>query len=161
MAESRRRARPKSQEGFFRRLFPRYENTSVDLTFLVMVILLLVFGLIMVFSASYPSANAKYGNGLYFIQKQAMWAVLGVGAMIFTMKFDYRLYKKFALPIAMVTIALLILVLFSTPIKGSRRWLGFGSFTIQPSEAAKIAVIIYFAASLSAPFVKTFLVPSN
>lgn len=125
------------------------KKTSVDVGFLATVILLLVFGLIMVFSASYPSANYNYGNGLYFIQRQAIWAVLGVGAMIFTMKFDYRLYKKFALPIAIVTIVLLILVLFSSPIKGSRRWLGVGSFTIQPSEMAKIAVIIYFAASLS------------
>ena len=53
MAEKKRAARKKTQERFFRRLFPRYENTSVDLTFLVMVILLLVFGLVMMISASY------------------------------------------------------------------------------------------------------------
>ena len=67
MAESRRRARPKSQEGFFRRLFPRYENTSVDLTFLVMVILLLVFGLVMMFSASYAQGYYREGNSYHYI----------------------------------------------------------------------------------------------
>ncbi len=125
------------------------KKTSVDVGFLAVVILLLVFGLIMVFSASYPSANYKYGDGLYFIRKQALWAVVGIGAMIVTMKIDYRKYKKYAFMIALATVVLLVLVLASPPIKGSRRWLGFGSFSFQPSEAAKLAVIIYFAASLS------------
>ncbi|MBO5930303.1 MAG: putative lipid II flippase FtsW [Clostridia bacterium] len=125
------------------------KKTSADLGFLAVVILLTVLGLIMVFSASYPSANYKYGDGLYFIRKQALWAVIGFAAMIVTMKIDYRLYKKNALWILLVTVVLLLLVLASTPIKGSRRWLGFGSISFQPSEAAKLAVIIYFAASLS------------
>ncbi len=125
------------------------KKAGVDIGFLAVVIMLLVFGLIMVFSASYPSANYKYGDGLYFIRKQALWAIIGVGAMLVTMKIDYRKYKKYAMPIAVVTLVLLVLVLASSPIKGSRRWLGFGSFSFQPSEAAKIAVIIYFAASLS------------
>ena len=77
MAESRRRARPKSQEGFFRRLFPRYENTSVDLTFLVMVILLLVFGLVMMFSASYAQGYYREGNSYHYIVRQLLWAVAG------------------------------------------------------------------------------------
>lgn len=125
------------------------KRSGADMGFFAVVVLLLVFGLIMVFSASYPSANYRYGNGLYFIQKQSIWAVAGFVAMVFTMKTDYRIYKKFALPIAIVTLVLLVLVLASTPIKGSRRWLGFGALTFQPSEAAKIAVIIYFAAGLS------------
>lgn len=122
---------------------------SVDLGFLAVVLMLLILGLIMVFSASYPSANYNYGDGLYFIKKQAMWAIIGVGAMFFTMKFDYRRYKKLLGPIVGVTFVLLLLVLASTPIKGARRWLGVGSFSFQPSEAAKIAVIIYLAAGLS------------
>ncbi len=125
------------------------KKSTIDVGFLAVVILLVVFGLIMVFSASYPSANYRYGNGLYFIQKQAIWAALGALAMVFTIKFDYRLYKKYALQIAVVTLVLLLLVLFSRPINGARRWLGVGSFTIQPSEMAKVSVIIYFAAALS------------
>ncbi len=125
------------------------KTNSVDVGFLSVVIILLVFGLIMVFSASYPSANARYGDGLYFIRRQAIWAVLGVAAMAVTMKTDYRIYRKFAMPIAIATLVLLVLVLASRPINGARRWLGVGALTIQPSEIAKVAVIIYFAAGLS------------
>lgn len=124
-------------------------KAGVDVGFLSVVIILLVLGLLMVFSASYPSANYNFGDGLYFIRRQAIWAVLGVGALIFTMRFDYRLYKKLAVPIALVTLVLLVAVFAFPATKGARRWIGFGSFSFQPSELAKIAVIIYFAAGLS------------
>ena len=93
MAESRRRARPKSQEGFFRRLFPRYENTSVDLTFLVMVILLLVFGLVMMFSASYAQGYYREGNSYHYIVRQLLWAVVGLGAMFVFSRMDYHVWR--------------------------------------------------------------------
>ncbi len=125
------------------------KRTGIDVGFLAVVILLLVIGLVMVFSASYPSASHLYGDGLYFIKRQAAWSFLGLIAMFFTMRFDYRNYKKLATPIALVTIALLVVVLAMPPIKGARRWLGIGSFSFQPSEMAKIAMIIYFAAGLS------------
>ncbi len=124
-------------------------KSSLDLGFLTVVILLAVFGLIMVFSASYPSANYRYGDGLYFFRKQGIWVLLGFVGMLFTIKYDYRKYKKNALVIAIVTLAFLGLVLLSPAINGARRWLGFGGFSFQPSEMAKISVIIYFAAALS------------
>ncbi len=125
------------------------KKAGIDVGFLSVTIILLTLGLIMVFSASYPSANYNYNDGLYFIRKQAIWAALGVAAMIATIKIDYRVYRKFAFPIAIVTLVLLLIVLAMPAIKGSRRWIGVGSLSFQPSEAAKIAVIIYFAAGLS------------
>ncbi len=125
------------------------KKSGMDLGFLATVILLVVLGLIMVFSASYPYANYRYGNGLYFISRQAIWALLGLFAMLFTAKVDYRVYKKLAVPILAVTFVLLALVLASSPIKGSRRWLGIGSFSFQPSELAKVSVIIFLSAVLS------------
>ena len=125
------------------------KKSSIDIEFLSVVIILLTFGLIMVFSASYPSANYKYGDGLYFIKKQAIWAVLGFAAMIITMKIDYRVYKKFAVPIGFVTLVLLGMVFIFPAYNGAHRWIGIGSLSFQPSEMAKIAVIIYLAASLS------------
>ncbi len=125
------------------------KKAGIDVGFLSVTIILLTLGLIMVFSASYPSANYNYNDGLYFIRKQAIWAVLGVAAMIATIKIDYRAYRKFAFPIAIVTVVLLLIVLAMPAIKGARRWIGVGSLSFQPSEAAKIAVIIYFAAGLS------------
>ena len=125
------------------------DKGGFDMALLTVTLLLLVFGLIMVFSASYPSANYNYNDGLYFIRKQAIWAALGVVAMIFTMRFDYRMYKKLANPIAITTLILLVAVFAFPATKGARRWIGFGSVSFQPSEMAKISVIIYFAAGLS------------
>lgn len=123
---------------------------SVDFGFMVSVLLLLVLGLIMVFSASYPSAYYQFGNGFYFIQKQFLWAVFGVGAMIITAKFDYHKYKKYAVPILAACVLLLLAVLVAgISNKGAKRWLGFGSLSFQPSELAKIGLIIYFAYSMS------------
>ena len=126
------------------------KRSGVDMGFLSVTIILLVLGLLMVFSASYPSANYKYNDGLYFIRRQAIWAALGFGVMLFTIKVDYHLYRKFAAHIGIVTVVLLLIVLASTPINGARRWLGVGALTIQPSELAKVSIIIYFAATLSA-----------
>ena len=125
------------------------KKTGMDIGFLATVILLVVLGLIMVFSASYPSANYRYGNGLYFITRQAMWAGAGAIVMIIASNYDYKKYKKLAGPIMIATFIMLILVLASSPIKGARRWLGFGSFSFQPSEFAKISVIIFLAAVLA------------
>lgn len=125
---------------------------SYDFGFMLTALLLLVLGLIMVFSASYPSAYYQYGNGFYFIQKQFIWAVLGVFAMIFTANFDYRNYKRLAKPILYISIALLIAVLIvGSETKGAKRWIGigFGGLGFQPSEVAKIGLIIYYAYSLS------------
>ncbi len=126
-----------------------FRKGGIDAGFLSVVIILLVLGLLMVFSASYPSANYNFDDGLYFIRRQAIWAGIGVAAMIFTIRFDYRLYKKLAVPIAIATLILLVAVFAFPAVKGARRWIGFGSFSFQPSEMAKIAVIIYFAAGLS------------
>lgn len=125
------------------------KKTGIDVGFLATIILLVVLGLIMVFSASYPSANYRYGNGIYFITRQAIWAGAGAVVMIFTATFDYKKYKKLATPIMIATFIMLVLVLASSPIKGARRWIGFGSVSFQPSEFAKISVIVFLAAVLS------------
>lgn len=129
----------------------RIKKTQYDFGFLLTVIILLIIGLIMVFSASYPSAYYSHdGNGFYFIERQLIWAVLGVFAMIFTANYDYRNYRRLAPMLLGITVVLLLLVL--TPLgrtfNQARRWLGVGSLTIQPSEIAKITLIIFFAYSL-------------
>ncbi len=127
------------------------KKTGMDLYFISAVFTLVVLGLLMVFSASYPSANYRYGNGMYFITRQFAYAVLGTIAMLVTSRIDYRIYKadKVQKLIMGVTFALLIIVLFTTPLKGARRWLGLGFATIQPSEIAKITIIIFFAKVIS------------
>lgn len=128
----------------------RLTKTGYDFGFLLTVVVLLVLGLLMVFSSSYPYAYYYFNDGLYFIKRQLMWALLGSVAMAFTANFDYRNYKKLAVPILVVSFLLLVAVLLvGVKTKGARRWLGVGAITIQPSEIAKLGLIIYFAASLS------------
>ncbi len=125
-------------------------KTGFDFGFLFAVVILLTIGLLMVFSASYPYAYYKFSDGLYFIKRQLIWAALGTVAMIFTANFPYQKYKKYAFPILATSAVLLLAVLvIGIELNGAKRWLGFGSMTFQPSEVAKLALIIYFAASLA------------
>lgn len=128
----------------------RLTKNGFDFGFLLTVIILLALGLIMVFSSSYPYAYYYFNDGLYFIKKQLMWAAVGAIAMVFTANFDYRNYKRLAFPILAVSFILLLAVLVvGKDLNGAMRWLGVGGLTFQPSEVAKLALIIYFAASLS------------
>ena len=150
MAEKKRAARKKPQERFFRRLFPRYENTSVDLTFLVMVILLLVFGLVMMFSASYAQGYYREGNSYHYIVRQLAWAALGLLAMFLFSRMDYHVWRKLALASFPVVAGLLIACFFMPPVNEARRWIFIGNFQFQPSELAKFSLVLLFAHFLTA-----------
>ena len=129
----------------------------MDLPFLMLVMLLVGIGLIMVFSASYASAyyDAKVGNNpLFYIKRQAMFAVVGVVVMYLVSKINYQTFRILSIPLLIVAIGLLVLVLtpLGVEINGAQRWLKMALVagpTYQPSEIAKIAVIIFFAARLS------------
>ncbi|HEY5585172.1 MAG TPA: putative lipid II flippase FtsW [Ruminiclostridium sp.] len=116
------------------------------------VIILLSLGTIMVFSSSYYFSTKQFGESFYFLKSQLLYMVLSIGVLIITMNFDYRKWGKISPLILMVSIGLLILVLIpgvGVEVKGARRWLGVGSRTIQPSEIAKIALIMFLSFSLS------------
>lgn len=122
------------------------EVKPLDLPLLVLVLLLLVSGLIALFSASYATAYYNEGNSFAFISRQLLWAVLGVAFMFIISRIPYQIFHRLALPIMLVTIVLLIIVLFMPPIKGCRRWIFIGNaLNLQPSEIAKFAVTVFFA----------------
>ncbi len=124
---------------------------SIDFTFLIVVLMLLAYGLIMVFSASSASAHYLYNDAFYFIKRQFLWALVGLAAMFVTSRINYKLYYRFAIPILIATAVLLILVKIpgiGQVRNGARRWLGVGQLTFQPSEIAKYALIIFLAKSL-------------
>ncbi|ABX06148.1 MAG TPA: putative lipid II flippase FtsW [Herpetosiphon sp.] len=114
---------------------------------------LVAFGLVMVYSSSFYVAYAEYGSSVYWVLRQTMWAIAGVGAMIATMRFDYRKLRRFSLPLMLITLFLLLLVLLLpehiTKVNGASRWINIGPVGMQPSEIAKFAAIIYFADWLS------------
>ncbi|GAX91007.1 stage V sporulation protein E [Effusibacillus lacus] len=124
-----------------------YDRKNPDLIIIVTVLLLLGLGVVIVYSASAIKAEGTYGDSFYFAKRQLLWAIAGLGMMFFMMNFHYTRLKKCAKTIMLVCFLLLILVL--TPLgverNGSQAWLGIGSFGIQPSEAAKLGLIVFFA----------------
>ncbi len=125
---------------------------ALDRMLLLDIIILVVFGLIMVFSASAPAASAYQNNPYYYIIRQAIFAAMGLAVMWILSYFDYHNFEKFAFLILVGS----FLLLFAVYIPGigvvrnnARRWINIGISTLQPSEVVKVAIIIYFAYSLS------------
>lgn len=113
---------------------------------------LVIGGLVMVLSASSVSAYARYGDSFLFFQRQAMYAVVGVLALLLTSRMRYRAWQRLAAPFLGLTIVLLAFVLHPTSgvaAYGSSRWIALGPVTIQPSEIAKLALIVFAAAVLA------------
>ncbi|SFP21458.1 cell division protein FtsW [Oscillibacter sp. PC13] len=168
MAQQQRRRRPISREEALARQ-QRQEELSqreqesrelakgpIDLPFLVLVLLLTGIGLIMLLSASFPSAYYESGNPMAYFYRQAIFAVMGVAAMLLIGKINYQRFRALAKPLLFLSIILLVLVLIPhNPIalsaNNATRWLGIRgtSLRFQPSEIAKVAVVIYFSDSIS------------
>lgn len=128
---------------------PLFVQGQMDIQFFILVIVLLVFGLMMLFSASYVRAFEEEGNSYYYILKQAKFALLGLAGMYAASRFNYRLFHYFAYLIWFVSLILLAIT-YVMPIRnGARRWIFIGSFSFQPSELAKFAIVILFAHLIS------------
>ncbi len=130
----------------------RYHTTKTyqkpDWLFIVTVLVLLGFGLFMVYDASAVRAFYDFGDGFRFLKYQGIWVGVGLVVFIIFQNIDYHIWQKLALPMILGTIGLLILVLIpgvGTEVYGAKRWV----FGIQPSEFAKLSVLIYFAAWLT------------
>ena len=118
----------------------------------VLVLFLVAFGCLMVYSASFYSASVRFDNEYFFLFKQLLGVVLGIFAMIFFTFFDYHLLKKFRYIILAVSVVLLILVFvpgFGVQSYGANRWVNILGISIQPSEITKFALILFLASYLS------------
>ena len=139
------------------------KHGDISLSFFAYVMILLVVGIVMMSSASYAWAYSEHGgDGLFYAKSQAKNAIIGFAAMIFFMKMDYHNFKSVRLPLLktfniagllyVVGLILLILVLAigndEGGSMGAKRWLTLGPINFQPSEVAKLAIIIYFAYSM-------------
>ena len=118
---------------------------------LVLVTLALVaFGLVMIFSATSAAAALGDGDPVDFLKRQGIYALLGIGLMVAASRFDHRRLRNLAPPLVLVALVLCIVVLAIGPeINGARRWLTFGPMTLQPSELAKLALLVFAAAYLA------------
>ena len=123
-----------------------------DYKLLISVIILAFFGLIMIYSSSNVWAEYKYNNQYKYLINQFIFFIMGIISMIVISKVDYNLYKKKSNIILLICFILLVLVLIpgiGIIRNGSRSWFGFAGFGIQPSEAAKIGLVIFVSKYLS------------
>ncbi len=123
-------------------------RSSTAVLLVATVVVLNVVGVVMVLSASSVSSLTNYGSPWYFFFRQIMWTVLGLGAFVLAVRFDYRKWRTLIRPLLIASVVLLVVVLIpgiGVYVSGSRRWLGMGMFRFQPSEIAKLALLLYAA----------------
>ena len=122
-----------------------------DLVIMLMAIALTCFGVVMVYSASNIMAAKRFHDGFFFLKRQGIFAILGFAIMLGVMRIDYRFWKKMAVPALAGCLILLVMVLIpgiGGKAGGSTRWIKLPGFNLQPSEMAKLALIMYMAYSL-------------
>jgi cell division protein FtsW len=144
-----RRDSAQSERGSLR----SYAAAPPDTVLFACVAALVAIGLVMVFSASSATAYADYGDVAYYVKRQFVWLVVGLAAAYAAYRIDYQKLKKpapYLLLGAIVALALVFVPHIGFGANGGRRWLGFSSVSLQPSEFAKLALVIYLAAMLSA-----------
>ena len=167
LTQQKQRRRPMSREEMLarqerQRLRKEKEQESrelargpIDLPFCLLVLLLTAIGLVMLLSASFPSAyyETKNNDPMHYFTRQGVFAIMGVAAMFFISKINYQRFRAFAKPLLFIAIILLVLVLIpgiGQTRNNATRWIGVGElFTFQPSEIAKLAVVLYFSDSIS------------
>lgn len=132
------------------------KRAEMDISFLALVVILLAIGVTMVLSASFARAyfdpgGVTKGKATYYFIRQFIFAALGVAAMIICSRLPVGFYKRFSMPVLIAAVILLMLVpIIGTNANGAKRWIGLGAFTIQPSEIAKIGIILAFASMICA-----------
>ena len=132
---------------------PWFVGGQMDLPFLLLTLLLTVMGLVMLFPASFPSANYETGDPTFYLKRQGLFALLGLAAMVVMSRMNYQKLRRYSVLLVGISLFLLLLVLvpgLGINENGATRWLGKkGVLTFQPSEIAKLAVIVFFADSIS------------
>lgn len=121
---------------------------SPDYWLFLVVLALLGLGVVMVYSASAILATDRFRDAHFFLKKQLFWAVLGLGVMWGVMAVDYRRWRPLVSPLLALAFVLLVLVLvppFGQSINGTRRWLRWGPVSVQPTELAKLVLVVYLA----------------
>lgn len=122
------------------------KKRSFDYSLLAVVLLLVIMGLLILYSTSAYNGRVKFQDSFYYLKKQAFATSLGLALLYIVANLDYHVWKKFAIPAYVLAILLSVAVLlFGDEYNGSKRWLSFGPLSFQPSEFAKIAVILFLA----------------
>ncbi|TCT16857.1 cell division protein FtsW [Natranaerovirga pectinivora] len=124
---------------------------QIDFTLFIVVIFLVAFGIIMIYSSSAYYSRIRFGDEMHFLKRQLLWAIIGVGAMIFVSNVNYHRLKSYSLILYLASLLFLGLVLIiGEEINGAKRWLSLGPLGgFQPSELTKLCLIIFMAHIIS------------
>ncbi len=127
------------------------KDIKFDKALIIVTALLVLFGLIMVYSSTMILAKEAFGDSFYFLKKQALWLLIGVifAVIISSLKYPLYLNKKIVYALVIVSITGLILVFFTGKLNNSYRWVRFAGLSLQPSEFAKIGIVLYLSYALS------------
>ncbi len=144
-------AKQKEQHGLWSRIFVQSDAQYFDYDLLLVIVFLMCFGLVMLYSTSAYSAQNDFDNDMYYFSKQTIIGLFSFVIMLFVSKIDYHFYGAFSFEIYIV--AMIMMALVQTPlgvtIYGARRWIQLpGNLTLQPSEITKIAVILFISYEL-------------
>ena len=123
-------------------------SRGLDLVLFFAVILLIALGIVMVYSASAIYAGSRYGDGMYFLKRHVMFALVGLGGLYAGWRIDYRLYRFFTYPALVFALLMLTALLIpgvGVKVDGATRWFRFGGLSFQPSELAKMLLVIFLA----------------
>ena len=148
ISAAERHNRKKRTDGFFASFFGYAKTGEADYTFMLLVGILVTFGLVMLLSASTPTADVKFGKSYYFFIRQLAYVAAGIVLMLVLSRIDYRKLKPLAKPAMLICIFLLAIIFIphvGASHNGSRRWLNLGFTEIQPSEFTKLAIAMLFA----------------
>lgn len=130
------------------------KSAKIDYSLIIITTLLVIFGLVMLSSASVVMSTGKLGDSYYYLKHQFFIGIIGGGAAAFLIsKIDYNRLRKAAFPLLIISLALLAVVFIPGAGKffgGAKRWISIGSFTFQPSELAKLIFVVYLSAWMSA-----------
>lgn len=126
------------------------ERGLLDVPFLVLTVLLVLIGVLMMFSASYARAYSTEGKATYYFARQAVFAIVGIGIMLFFSTWNYQIWRSVSFFILAAAIVFLLLVpLIGIEENGAKRWIYLGFTSFQPSEVAKLGIVLTFASMIS------------
>lgn len=142
--------RPVDEAKPVRSPFPKVVGPA-DAFLTAVIVALIAFGVVMVFSASAVYANRQFGSGHHYLVRQSIYAALGLFVIIAVARIDYHRYRRFTYPVLAGSVGLLMVVAIGLGREagGAARWIQLGPVNIQPSEIAKLALILWLAYSLS------------
>lgn len=122
------------------------KKRKYDYVLMTVVFILIIVGLVLLYSTSAYNGQVKFHDSFYYLKKQGFATLLGILAMVITSEMDYHIFLSFAKPAYLTAIVLSVAVIFiGDEYNGSKRWLSLGPVSFQPSEFAKIAVILFLA----------------